>query len=314
MNVVDAVNATQASTFLEARFGSAVSAATPIAEGEWSKAFGFERAGTLYVIRFSAIEEDFAKDRLAAHYASPELPIPQIDEIGDAFGGFYAISRRAPGGYLDVLGGAQLRATLPSFFAMLDAARRVDLSASKGYGGWDANGAASHSSWRAALLDIGHDQPEDRVHGWRERLASSSIGCGPFDQALEQLRSLVDACPEDRHLIHSDLLHFNVLVTGDRISAVIDWGCAMYGDFLYDVAWFAFYWPWFPAWRDIDFLDEVARHYDAIGIRVPDMDTRLRCYQVHVGLGDQIWNAFKGNWAAIEAGARRTLEVARAAA
>ena len=50
---------------------------------------------------------------------------------------------------------------------------------------------------------------------------------------------------QERHLIHSDLLNYNVLVADGRISAVIDWGCAMYGDFLYDLAWFEFWAPWY---------------------------------------------------------------------
>lgn len=43
-------------------------------------------------------------------------------------------------------------------------------------------------------------------------------GAGPFDQALERLRDLVRACPEERHLIHSDLLKRNVLVDRERIG------------------------------------------------------------------------------------------------
>jgi len=30
-----------------------------------------------------------------------------------------------------------------------------------------------------------------------------------------------------------------LLVDGGRISTVVDWQCAMYGDFLYDLAWLA---------------------------------------------------------------------------
>lgn len=308
--MVDRVNEAQANAFLGARFGGDASAVVPIGEGEWSKAYRFERGAAPYVIRFSAVEEDFAKDQLAMRYASRELPIPRVVELGEAGGGFYAISERAPGGYLDALDGDQLRAVLPSLFTALDAARGVDLSATAGYGGWDARGIAPHATWRAALLDIGHDLPTDRVHGWRERLAASSTGTGPFDQAAALLRTLVAACPEDRHLIHSDLLHFNVLVTGDRLSAVLDWGCAMYGDFLYDIAWLSFYQPWFPAWQAIDFRREAAAHYASIDLRVPDLEARLRCYEVHIGLGDQIWNAYQGNWEALATGARRTLAVA----
>jgi hygromycin-B 4-O-kinase len=65
----------------------------------------------------------------------------------------------------------------------------------------------------------------------------------PFDAAVARLKDMVASCPEERHLIHSDLLHYNVLVAGDQISAVFDWGCALYGDLLYDVAWLTFWAP-----------------------------------------------------------------------
>ncbi len=40
----------------------------------------------------------------------------------------------------------------------------------------------------------------------------------------------------------------------------------MYGDFLHDLAWFAFWSPWYPAWENIDFPHEAAHHYESIGL------------------------------------------------
>ena len=300
----------QAAAFLVERFRGEAGDLVSVGAGDWSRAFGFRRANSDYIVRFSALEEDFAKDRRAAHYATRDLPIPPTIEIGAAFGGFYAISERVNGGYLDALSSEEIRRLLPALFAALDAARLVDLSASSGYGVWNADGIAQHQTWRAALLDIATDRPDGRIHGWRDRLAASATGAGPFDEALSSLRALVGSCPEARHLVHSDLLNRNVLVSGDRLSAVLDWGSSMYGDFLYDLAWFAFWSPWYPAWSGIDFVQEAARHYAAIGLDVPNFAERLRCYQIHVGLGGQIYSAFRGRWVSLEATARRTLAVA----
>jgi hygromycin-B 4-O-kinase len=165
--------------------------------------------------------------------------------------------------------------------------------------------------WRAALLDVAHDQLAGRTHGWRERLAASPTGAEPFEEAFARLETLVAGCPEARHLVHSDLLNFNVLVRDDRISAVFDWGCSLYGDFLYDLAWFLFWAPWYPAWQVIDFRAEAARHCAATGLSVPHVDERLRCYQIHIGLAAQAYNAFKERWSALEETVRRTLQIAR---
>ena len=305
------VTPTQAATFLVARFGPDIRDVIPIGRGEWSRAFAFRYGDADRVARFGAFLEDFAKDRLAARYASRDLPIPNVIETGEVLGGYYAISERAFGDYIDELDGARMHATLPSLFAALDAARGVDLSTTTGYGLWDAEGTGAFPSWREALLGVGAERPGARVHGWRERLAASPIGTGPFDEALGHLRALVPFCPEARHLIHSDLLHFNVLVAGDRITAVVDWGSALYGDFLYDLAWFAFWSPWYPAWHGIDFRREAEDHFATNGLDVPHVSERFRCCQIHIGLDNLKYNAFKGNWDAVEATARWTVAVAR---
>jgi hygromycin-B 4-O-kinase len=304
------LSAAAAERFLRKRYGQDVSDLTPIGHGEWSRAYAFRSGADELIVRFSALDEDFHKDRIAARFASSSLPIPEIVAMGALDGGYYAIARRARGGYLDDLDGAGMRATLPALLAALDAMREVDCVATTGYGTWGADGEAPPASWRAALLAIADDQPGDRTHGWRERLADSPTGNGPFAAGLERLRALVEVCPEARHLIHGDLLNYNVLVADGRISAVIDWGCAMYGDFLYDLAWLVFWAPWYPAWDGIDFEAEAAAHYAAIGLEVPNFAKRLRCYQIHIGLDSQAYNAFRERWDRLADAAARTREVA----
>src|SRR5207248_6640405 len=123
----------------------------------------------------------------------------------EAFGGFYAISERAEGEFIDQLDEAQLRRVLPALFAMWDAAQHVDLSSTVGYGLWHADGRSPYTSWREALLSVNTDVPSNRTYGWRQKLSTSTIGSRTFEIAYAELERYVDLCPNDRHLVHSDL-------------------------------------------------------------------------------------------------------------
>jgi len=294
--------------FLIERYGPGVTGVAPLRQGVWSSAYGFDLDGRPLVVRFGRHRDDFVRDRLATRYASSDLPIPRIVEIGDVLDGSFAISERAFGTYIDGIDEAGMRRVLPSLFATLDAARRVRLGDDAGFGGWDGAGRAPHPTWRAALLDVATDKATRLGPSWRAALAATSVGTGPFAAAFEAMTALVDHCPEERHLVHSDLLHFNVLVADDRVTAVLDWGSSIYGDFLFDVAWLTFWAPWYPAWSRIDFAHEAAEHYRSIGLAVPYFEERLRCYEFYIGLASQGWYAQTGEIANLERTATRILE------
>jgi hygromycin-B 4-O-kinase len=287
------------------------SAISPIVYGEWSCAFSFAVDGHAaeYVVRFSALDEDFRKDRLAARFAGLRLPIPRMLELGKAFDGFYSISERARGAFIDALDGRQMRRALTSLLAGIDGMRQADISTTRGFGLWDASGEAPHATWRDALLAIGTDTSESRIAGWRPRLEQSPTGAAPFDAAFKRLAALIDDLPNVRHLVHADLLNYNVLVDAERVSAVLDWGAAMYGDWLFDIAWFVFWQPWYPAWAEIDFAHEATAHFAALGVPIPDFDLRLRCCEIAIGLDNQAYCAYRGEvrWPQLEEVAVRTL-------
>jgi hygromycin-B 4-O-kinase len=86
------------------------------------------------------------------------------------------------------------------------------------------------------------------------------------------------------------------LAAGDEVTSLFDWGCSMYGDFVYELATFVFWSPWHPAIEQSDMLSKALDHYGDMGLEVPRFDERLRCCALHIGLVHVAYNAFLGDF------------------
>ena len=278
----------QAERFLFERFGGGVRDVAGIVHGEWSSTFSFEVRGKARVIRFGTHPDDYERDRFAARLSTPALPVPRILEIGSGPGRYYAVSERAFGVYLDDLDGPAFAAVLPRLFEALDAMRAVVLP-TRGFGEIDGRGRAILPDWRSHLLAV--EEPTDRLPGWRERVEADTEARTIFREAFSQLQSVATRDVEP-NLVHADLLNFNVLVDGVRPSAILDWGCAIAGDFLYDLAWLIFCQFWYPAWDGVDILAAATDHFSRTGVDVTDMKIRLQACLLHIGLGSLRYTAF----------------------
>lgn len=291
----------------EAQWGGTAEGLKSLGSGEWSTAYAFNLRGVPLVLRIGKFRGDFNKDRVMGQYASPILPIPRILEVGEAGGGdFFCLAERAYGTYLDNQDGAGMREALPHLLLALEATRHISL-ADKGYGTWRSDGVAPYPTWREALLAIGDDSPDHRLSGWRHRLEISPVGADAFDSGLRTLERLTRNLAPDPAIIHGDLLHRNVLVSGGRLSAVLDWGNSLIGDPLYDAAWLVFWWPWYPAWAAINvetFLR--SRYHD---IPQDDWDRRMACCCIHIALDAQAYSAFRGRFDSVRVYAERTRDL-----
>lgn len=288
------IHVTQAQAFLASHFGAEPTDVVLVGEGAWSRCFGFRLGDQALVIRFGNHVDDFEKDQLAYRYHSAALPIPHVSEIGQAFGGYYAISTRTYGVPLENLNAAQWQATLPSLVDVLEALRTADLAATTGLGGWGAAGDAPMRRWSEHLLAVGNDTPDRRTYGWRKQLATSPEAEATFVWGFDLLKEVVsDAVP--RCLLHCDLINRNVLVHENKISGVFDWGCSLYGDHLYELAWFEFWAPWHPELDVAALRTALEQRWREIGYTPVDKAARLTAAYLHIGLDHLAYNAYTGN-------------------
>lgn len=251
--------------FLTELHGAPVRDVAALTGGFWSRAFGYRSGDDELVARFGDNREWFEADRDAMAYSSADLPVPDVLEIGTAFDGVYAISRRAHGRFLEDMGPE----VAPALHRLLDALRHVPPTTDPSW------------SWRQNLLDrFTFDQPP----GWRAALAKDRVANALFDRCEVAVRDLIDVVPDRQDLLHGDLLHKNVLVSDDAstINAVFSWKCSVRGDHLYDVAWCTF-------WGDT-FHPGIAAAVDRT--LTDDEAMRVRCYELHIGAQHLGWYAW----------------------
>jgi hygromycin-B 4-O-kinase len=307
--VNEEIDVRRAETFLNSLFnGTAINVAV-LGEGAWSKAFAFQIGADKLVARFGAYREDFEKDEYAMNFAGADLPVPRTVKIGEAFDGYFAISERHSGQFLENLGGEEFERLTPKLLRLFDAMRevRVDQSASAQ---WPAR-PGHRVSWREWLSKSVVDDNCPTVGGWRVELARNVEINDLFEEGVRVMRELLLYCPNELHVIHGDLLNRNVLVSDDsrRFAAVFDWGCPSYGDFLYDVAWLTSWAPWHEGLKQLDTRSLFRTHFRDQGVEVPDFDERLACYELQIGLTHLAYNTVIRNQKELHAVAIRTKEV-----
>jgi len=260
---------------------------TPLKGGEWSAAYKFSLDSHTFVIRLSHTPENFYRDKISAGWSSSSLPIPQILKIDRYQDQYYAISPFFNGVAFEILSASDLEQTIPDFLSMMTALQSVNLNSVEGFGTLTPEGKGAFRSWAEALLDVNNDRPDSLIHGWKEILAKTPEAGRKYDRFYKQLTDLVQYCPEQKNLIHSDLLYQNLLVHNHKINAVLDWGCAMVGDPLYDIAIFAFFEPWYPAFTGVNLIQKMRQSYlEQSPGNQRNFSQRMAACQIHLTLGN----------------------------
>lgn len=278
----------------------------PLGAGAWSRAYAFDDhpdrgEPRQLVARFGRHLYDFEADRDAMAFDGPDLPVPKTILIAptDPFGveGYVSVTERASGDFPDGRDGDGWRALVPAWSAMLRTLWRQQPQT------WPDHlrqrfGAAT--SWADRLLSVA-DEPADadeRNRGWKAALQAAPGGDTAFVEGFAVLRRLAEspAIADLRTtMVHSDLINRNVLVAGDRITAVFDWGCGIVGDPLYDLAWLDFWSPWHPGLKALDVRQAFAPLIDELGRPDKEIDLRWRAGCLHIGLGHLAYNANIGD-------------------
>ncbi|MBL8775137.1 MAG: aminoglycoside phosphotransferase family protein [Acidimicrobiales bacterium] len=309
MRTRDRFDAGAAAAFLRERFADPAITVEPLSGGNWSDAFAFRHEGADLVARFGRHPEDYRKDARAADWRSPALPVPAFVDLGPVDGGavdpgtaaglddpagwWFAVTMRAHGTPLETASPAGWPALIPEVVDLIATAAALPYDADLGVGRWDGDGVAPHATWRSFLLEVTEDGPGHRIAGWSTALAAHPEAQAAFDAGVATLARLADAIDPPVGVVHADLTNANVLVDRGRITAVLDWGSALYGDPLHEVAWLTYWQPWQPAVPGAALL--AAALADGRLTVGGDVDRRLHACRLHIGLGHLGYHAWNGD-------------------
>ncbi len=268
--------------FLRAHHDAEPAALEVLHGGFWSSAFGYRIGEDELVLRINDAPDGFRADEHAMRYASPGLPVPEVLAIGEGFGRWFAISRRHHGRILEAVGPDEAATLGPTVVDLLAALRTVP------------DAGVEVSPWQDWLLAGITDRPGHHTAGWRARLATDDGVDRTFRAADQRIRALLEACPDRRELVHSDLLHANVLVTprADAVRAVFSWKCATWGDGVYDLAWCTFWGRWHPGIGALDLWDRVV---PTLPSAPADVAVRHHAYELQIGASHLGWYATLGD-------------------
>jgi hygromycin-B 4-O-kinase len=233
-----------AAAFLQAYWGETVEELEAIEQGEVNRAYFFQFRKQDYVVRFNAQLDGFQKELyLSNNFSSEDLPIPTIIEIGPISGMYFAISKRAAGTTLSHYDTNQLPLLQAMLIKLFTDMNKLEVGDTQGFGWVLPSGDGSHTSWQGHLESSFDETEPGFWHGWHGLFDGSFLDKGLFDTLYAKMMKLAAYSQTERYLVHGDFHTGNLIADGSRLTGVIDWELAMYGDYMFDLATFHLWSP-----------------------------------------------------------------------
>lgn len=289
-----AVETEQVLQVLNQHFSTPITDLAPVEGGLISRTLTFRTNGADYIIRFNKdnmLNSNLPKEAYLYQKLAPAgVPIPEILSTGRLGEYYYAISRKAPGKVLEQLPIKEVEQLLPQVIEIMDTIHHIDISDTTGYGGFNYQGKASARSWRDVLLKVEEEEDDKDFFGkWHHLFEDSFLERPFFDEIYQHMCQLLNFCPNERYLLYGNPSFRNLLAQDGKITAALDWVDAMYGDFVYDIAYLDFWCP------ELRISDRFLAYYQRQQIPVPAYAERLLCYQCYIALISLRFYAFTDN-------------------
>jgi hygromycin-B 4-O-kinase len=275
---------------------SSVTDLTALEGGLVARTLAFQNGEEQYVVRFTddnMLHANLPKEGYVAQkLITTEIPIAPILHVGRLGTRHFAISRRMPGRRLETFTPSEVKSLMPQIIGMLDTIHKVEVNDTQGYGVFDDHGTAFSSSFPLSLSKIASEEEENKqgYYGkWHHMFDDTFLERDLFQDIYQHMQRLFRSIPNERWLIHGGYSLRNILAQDGKITAVLDWLGAAYGDFVYDIAGLDFWYPW------LNVSTSFQQYYQEHQIALPAYEERILCYQCYTALVGLLFYAKGGN-------------------
>jgi len=252
--------------------------------GQISRTYSLDIGGRPYVLQFTeynmsqgCLNERFFSER----FHQMKIPVRNVLHEGDFAGLHFTVAAKVHGKGLNQLPLDEFIAVLPSVMDTLLRIASVDTSDTTGYGWIDLNGNGIFASWREYLCQIRDEEPGQFYDRWHELFDSTFLDREVFDHYYTIMENMIDMTPSRRELVHGGFGYGNVLVNDDRVTAVLDWQDARYGDHVFDLAYMLNWLEKSTQEACVNVYKESLRKLGPSETRVED---RIKCYRYYSGI------------------------------
>jgi hygromycin-B 4-O-kinase len=289
------VAAEQVFALLGQHFNTPISHLFPVEGGQVARTFVFHTGGQDFIIRFThnnMLDSNLPKEAyLARKFAGTAIPIAQVLLVGRFGEMYFAISYKMAGRMLEELPPLEVRDLLPQILDVLAALHGIDVSDTQRHGIFNDQGKGLFNSWSDHLQMINKEEAENDYFGkWYKLFDETFLERDLYEDLYRRMCDLLVYCPADRYLIHGSFSLRNVLAEDGKITAVLDWLDASYGDFVYDIAILDFWTPW------LGMREAFQEYHLKLRGEIPFYTERLLCYECHHALGALRFFAKSGNY------------------
>ena len=248
-----------------------------VKEGQESQAYWYKYNDAEYIIQINPKEEGFKKDQYAnKHFCSEKVPIPKVVEIGKFNNThFFCISIKVGDTTYEDSDETTVVKLLENITEITETISKINISNTTGYGIFDSNtGNAPFKSWKEFLFNIIY-------YNWSKIKQKNFVDGALIDEIIAIYQTLIPYCSEERKLWHGDFGSNNIIVDNTpKITGVIDWDCAAYGDSLYDIAISYFWRTWLMC------MEKTSSYWEKKFCHLPNFHKRIYCYQLRIGLAE----------------------------